>query len=84
MDAWAASPLSRSASLGVTASRSGWLVTPATMAPATSPATTIGADTEATLPKSENPIWTSPPATTEPAGAERKVREPIRAISSSL
>ena len=69
VDAWAARPLSRSASLGVTARRSGWLVTLATMEPMVSPATTIGADTEATLPNSDKGAWTIPPAITESGGA---------------
>ena len=83
VEAWAASPLSRSDSHGVTVSRSGRLVTPATMAPMVSPATTIGADTEATVPNSDTGTWVSPPATTESGGAWRNDRELSRATSSS-
>ena len=60
MDACAARPLSRSASLGVTARRSGSSVTPATMNPTVSPATMIGAETLANVPTSEYVASTSP------------------------
>ena len=53
MDAWAASPLSRSARRSVATRRAGSVVTAATMHPMTLPAKVIGAATIATLPASD-------------------------------
>ena len=54
IEAWAASPLSRSARRGVTTRRSGSVVTPATMCPIRLPGEVIGAATVAVVPKSDS------------------------------
>ena len=60
MEAWAASPLSRSANRAVTARRSGSVVTPTTMWPITTPEEVMGAATAAALPNSDSTLRSMP------------------------